>query len=202
MNRLNRVFGRFFGIAAALLIGIFFVQVTADADIGPDPKTNARHSRIVGLWDVEATITNCATGGTLTSFLALHKFEFGGTGQVVPATNPASLSAPMMIWSHVKKNDYLMSAKLFRFDGAGTYIGWVVLTNEVSINEAADEYVQLWRPMQRSKNSCVCCTQTIEALQKPASTIIVDVGCLSGCRQPVTILLSFNIVEIEQRKTV
>lgn len=136
MKRLNRVVG----IAAALLIGTFLTQATACAQIGPDPQTNAHHSRIVGLWDVEVTVANCASGAPLVTFLALHKYELGGTGQVVPATNPAGLSAHMMIWNHVSGNDYQMSVKMFRFDGTGTAIGWIVLTNEVSINEAADEY--------------------------------------------------------------
>jgi hypothetical protein len=136
MKRLNKVTG----IAAALSIGILVTQATALAQVGPDPRTSARHSRIVGLWDVDVTVASCANGAPIASFKALHKYELGGTGQVVPATNPASLSAHMLIWSHVADNDYLMAMKLFRFDGAGNAIGWIVLTNEVSINEAADEY--------------------------------------------------------------
>lgn len=135
-NRLKRVVG----IAAPLLIVTFVMQATAYAQIGPDPKTIARHSRIVGLWDVQVTVNNCATGAPLASFLALHKYEFGGTGQVVPATNPAGLSAHMMTWSHVGGNDYQMAVKMFRFDGTGNSIGWVIILNEVSINEDADEY--------------------------------------------------------------
>jgi len=136
MKRLNKVIG----IAAALSIGILVTQATALAQVGPDPRTSARHSRIVGLWDVDVTVASCANGAPVASFKALHKYELGGTGQVVPATNPASLSAHVLIWSHVADNDYLMAMKMFRFDGAGNAIGWIVLTNEVSINEAADEY--------------------------------------------------------------
>lgn len=136
MKRLNRVIG----IVAALLIGTLVAHATAYAQIGPDPQTNARHSRIVGLWDVQVTVNSCASGFPIAGFMALHKYELGGTGQVVPATNPASLSAHVMIWNHVSGNDYLMSMKMYRFDGAGNAIGWTVITNEVSINEAADEY--------------------------------------------------------------
>jgi hypothetical protein len=115
MKRLNRVIG----IAAALLIGTFVTQATTYAQVGQDPQSNARNSRIVGLWDVQVTNTICATGATLTTFPALHKFELGGTGQVVPSTNPTGLSAHMMIWSHVESNDYLMAVKMFRFDAVG-----------------------------------------------------------------------------------
>ena len=136
MKRLNRVIL----ITAAVLIGSLDTYATAFAQIGPTPQTNARNSRIVGLWDVQVTVTNCATGAPLTTFPAMHKYEFGGTGQVVPAGNPSALSAHMMIWSHASGNDYLMSFKMFRYDGDGHTIGWNVVTNEISINEAADEY--------------------------------------------------------------
>jgi hypothetical protein len=68
------------GISTALLIITLFTQLTAHAQIGPEPK------------------------------------------------------------SHAGDNDYQMSMKMFRFDADGNYIGWMVLTNEISINEAADEY--------------------------------------------------------------
>lgn len=128
------------GITTALLIITLFTQLTAHAQIGPEPKSHARPSRIVGLWDVDVTINHCTLGFEIANFKALHKYELGGTGQVVPATNPTGLSAHMMIWSHAGDNDYQMSMKMFRFDADGNYIGWMVLTNEISINEAADEY--------------------------------------------------------------
>jgi len=136
MKRLNKLIGIF----TALLITMLFTQLTAYAQIGPEPKNNARHNRIVGLWDVAVTINHCTLGFEITNFKGLHKYELGGTGQVVPATNPTGLSAHMMIWSHAGDNDYQMSMKMFRFDPSGNYIGWMVLTNEISINEAADEY--------------------------------------------------------------
>ncbi len=136
MKRLNKKICIF----TALLITTLFAQLTAFAQIGPEPKNNARHNRIVGLWDVAVTINHCTLGIEIANFKGLHKYELGGTGQVVPATNPTALSAHMMIWSHAGDNDYQMSMKMFRFDPSGNYIGWMVLTNEISINEAADEY--------------------------------------------------------------
>lgn len=133
MNRLNRMMG----MASALVIGMVAIQGLAYADPGPGP----RHERIVGVWDVEVAIFNCATNVPMGSFVALHQYQLGGTGQVVPAGSPTALSAHMMIWNHVKKDDYQMSVKMYRFDGSGNYIGWVVLNNEVSINKDADEYV-------------------------------------------------------------
>ncbi|MDX1554638.1 MAG: hypothetical protein R3212_01290 [Xanthomonadales bacterium] len=124
-----------------VLVGAFLASGAVNAQIGPDPKTNARHSRIVGLWDVDVVIANCATGVPVGAFKALHKYELGGTGQVVPGTNPAGLSEHSMIWSHVRDNDYRMAIKFFRFDANGVNVGWNVIRNEISISPDGNEYV-------------------------------------------------------------
>jgi len=103
-------------------------------------SVNARHNRIVGVWDVQVNVLNCSTGAQLASFRALHKYELGGTAQVVPATNPAALSAHMGIWNYVQENDYKLAFKMFRFDPAGNNIGWVIVRSNVAINEDATEY--------------------------------------------------------------
>ncbi len=119
-----------------LLIAMIMVQGAVYAQGSP----NARQNRIVGVWDVQVTNTNCDTGATLSTFRGLHKYELGGTGQVVPATNPTRLSAHMSVWNWVHGNDYKMTFKMFRFDAAGNNIGWIVVRNDVSINEDATEY--------------------------------------------------------------
>jgi hypothetical protein len=100
-------------------------------------SAKARSSRIVGVWDALITNTDCSTGTPLFSFRGLHKYELGGTAQVVPGTNPALLSAHMGIWRHVKGNNYQLTFKMFRFDGAGNNVGWNVVKFNVAINEDA-----------------------------------------------------------------
>jgi hypothetical protein len=136
MKRLNKVIG----IASAVWIVLLFTSLTASAQVGAEPRTSARPNRIVGLWDVQVAVANCAGGPTFATFPALHKYEFGGTGQVVPGSNPALLSAHMMVWTHLGGNDYLARFKMFRFNATGDPLGWTVVTNEVSINENATEY--------------------------------------------------------------
>ena len=130
----------FIAITAAVLTGALAMQATVYAESESNPQTLARHNRIVGLWDVQVTVTNCANGAPLATFPALHKYELGGTGQVVPGTNPAGLSAHMVIWNHVEGNTYQMAIKFFRFDAVGNRIGWAVLNNEISIDEDAEVY--------------------------------------------------------------
>ena len=133
MKRMKRIFG----MAAAVLLGVFVVQATAWAQHGPD----ALKGRIVGLWDVVVTIYDCTSGEMLFDpFPALHKYERGGSGQVVPATNPAGLSAHMLVWSHAGGYDYQTSVKMFRFDPAGNYVGWTVVTSDVSLSADANDY--------------------------------------------------------------
>jgi hypothetical protein len=115
-------------LALSLLTIVFGIQNVSSAQ-----GSNAIHNRIVGLWDVQVTPRNCSTGEPLGTFPALHKYELGGTGQVVPASNPTSYSAHMTIWEHVGKDDYEMVVKMFRFDGSGNNIGWAVIRNSINI---------------------------------------------------------------------
>jgi hypothetical protein len=135
MKHLTKVIG----ITSAVCIVFLSTSLTAPAMAGDEQKNNARPSRIVGLWDVQVEVANCAGGPVVFRFPAMHQYNAGGTGQVAPGTNPAALSAHMMVWTHLGGNDYLARFKMFRFD-AGVLVGWTEVTNEVSINEDATEY--------------------------------------------------------------
>ena len=123
-----------------LLIAVFLAQGAVYAHEGKDPRSNALHSRIVGIYDVDVVVANCETGAAIASFRALHKYERGGTGQVVPATSPVGLSEHSMIWKHLQGNDYRTAIKAFRFDASGNNIGWIVIRNEISISGDANSY--------------------------------------------------------------
>ena len=129
-------------IGTTKIVGIvlFLTILTASAQVSAAANTNARPDRIVGLWDVQVAVASCAGGPTFVTFSALHKFELGGTGQIVPDGNPALTSAHMMVWTHLEGNNYLSRFKMFRYDANGSTLGWTVLTSEVSINEDATEY--------------------------------------------------------------
>ena len=136
MNHLNRAVG----IATTLLIALFLTHSEVSAHAAKDLKIKARPSRIVGLYDVDVVVADCATGATVASFRAMHKYELGGTGQVVPATSPVGLSEHSMIWSHVRGNDDRNAVKMFRFDTAGNNIGWIIIRNDVSISGDGNSY--------------------------------------------------------------
>ncbi len=126
-------------LAGAVLVGALFTQVPAGADIGAQAKTNARADRIVGLWDVQVAAGPC--GGPLgPPFPAMHQYQLGGTGQVVPIGNPTGISAHMMVWEHVGGNDYRAAIKFYRYDAGGAPIGYNVITNDVTISQDGQEY--------------------------------------------------------------
>lgn len=118
------------GTVLSLLLMVSGAQTIARAQ-----SEEARPNRIVGLWDVQITNFICTTGVPLASFRGLHKYELGGTAQVVPATNPALLSAHMGIWRHVNGNDYQLTFKVFRFDPTGNNVGWNVVKFNVAMSE-------------------------------------------------------------------
>ena len=96
--------------------------------------------RIVGVWDVQVTVLNCSTGDPIASFRGLHKYELGGTAQVVPSTNPAALSSSVGVWTNVGKDKYQLTLKMFTFDPAGNNIGWAVVRNDIAISKDATLY--------------------------------------------------------------
>jgi hypothetical protein len=135
MKRLHRIIG----IVTALSIGILATYGAAFAEAGSNPLANAKGSGIVGVWDVTVDVYNCNSGAYITSFPAMHKFELGGTGQVVPAGDSPIGPVHMMVWEYLGDNTYSSVIKFFRYD-AGGLIGTAVLTNEVWISEDGTEY--------------------------------------------------------------
>ena len=123
-----------------LKITLMFLVLVGCMQTASAESEKARDNRIVGLWDVQVTVHNCNTGTVLANFNALHKYELGGVGQIVPATNPTALSAHMSVWKALNKHVYQMAFKMFRFDAAGNNIGWMVVRNDVAITEDGTGY--------------------------------------------------------------
>ena len=128
------------GVAIAVLAFSLVAQGSAFAADGSQPKTLFGPNKIVGLWEVDVVIENCLTGDPAGAFKAMHQYQMGGTGQVVPATNPALLSGHLAVWEHVRRNDYRQVVKFYRFDPTGSPVGSTVIRNEITINQSGTEY--------------------------------------------------------------
>ncbi|KAA9134046.1 hypothetical protein F3N42_00400 [Marinihelvus fidelis] len=128
------------GFAGAALLVMLFAPTFASAEIGSDPKNNGRANRIVGIWDVDVAVGPCG-GMAGPPFQALHMYAQGGTGQVVPSSNPAANSAHLMVWEHLGGNHYRAAMKFYRYDLAtGAAIGYNIITNDVTISDDGNEY--------------------------------------------------------------
>jgi hypothetical protein len=126
-------------VRASLLL---LALVGAMQSVSLAQSDNSRDSRIVGVWDVQVTLRNCTTQAPLPSgFRGLHKYELGGTVQVVPSTNPAALSQHVGVWTPVAKDLYQMTFKMFTFGPTGNNTGWTVVHNDVALTEDGAVYV-------------------------------------------------------------
>jgi hypothetical protein len=123
------------GTVLLLMMLVAGIQTTLSAQ-----SEKSRENRIVGVWDIQVTNYNCSTGTPINSFRALHKYELGGTAQIVPSTNPTALSSHVGVWKETEKNRYRQVFKMYRFDPAGNNIGWIIVRNDVAINEDATAY--------------------------------------------------------------
>lgn len=130
-------------IAMTCLIGTFVLYGSAYAKADSDELNAKTHnSKIVGIWDADVVVASCSDPEDIkATFSAMHKYEAGGTGQVVPDSGATGLSAHMVIWSRVKKDEYDVSMKMYRFGPAGENIGWVIAHNEISMSDDGNEYV-------------------------------------------------------------
>ena len=126
-------------LVGALILGLMSAQVTAVAQPASNPLANARSSQIVGVWNVTVDLYTCDNGAYITSFPAMHKFELGGTGQVVPAGNSPVSPVHLMVWEYLGDNTYSSVFQFFRYD-AGVVIGTTRLTNVVWVSEDGTEY--------------------------------------------------------------
>lgn len=127
-------------IASTVMFIMLFTSLAASANDSSEAKSSDRGNRIVGLWDVQVAVASCAGGPAFTTFKGMHQYQFGGTGQIVPAGNPTGLSAHMMVWTHLDGNNYLSRFKMYRYDSAGNTLGWNIVTNEVSLSKNGKQY--------------------------------------------------------------
>lgn len=123
---------------ALLIAALAFLPPAAAKPLTPVVK--AHESRIVGVWDVTVTLHHCGNGNVLTSFPALHKYEQGGTGQIVPPSNPALTGAHMLVWEYLGDGQYAAAFKFFRFDGTGAMVGTTVITADVWVDDEGMQY--------------------------------------------------------------
>lgn len=98
--------------------------------------------RLAGTWDAAVNITNCATGGTITSFKSTAAFNQGGTYVgVTGGTSPAERSTEIGIWKHVGENRYQFRFKTFHAPVGGPVLFYDIVTHEIVLDQDNLNYV-------------------------------------------------------------
>lgn len=109
------------------------------------PAPANAEDRIVGLWNVTVTLTNCATGDPLpfpgATFEAMGLYEDSGTFHDTNAMSPIIRSAGLGTWVRVGARVYDFAFRNFRFDSTGTLpIGSQIIRHRVVLAENGESY--------------------------------------------------------------
>ena len=92
--------------------------------------------RLAGTWDAAVTITNCATGNPIVSFLSTANFNEGGTfSGITSGTSPSLRTSERGVWAHVSGNNYRFRFKAYLFNAAGVATGYHVITHDVELDD-------------------------------------------------------------------
>jgi hypothetical protein len=111
-------------LATAAAAAVLMIS-TAGAT-GPDGFGHRHGRSIVGVWLMEVTLTNCATGAPIgvPPFKAINTFHEGGTLSEHGARfGPATRNNGQGVWKQVGRNRYSSRFIFQRFDANGLYIG-------------------------------------------------------------------------------
>lgn len=91
--------------------------------------------RLAGTWDAAVTITNCATGSPIVSFLSTANFNQGGTfSGITSGTAPSLRTSERGVWAHVTGNSYRFRFRAYVFNAAGVATGYQVITHDVELD--------------------------------------------------------------------
>jgi hypothetical protein len=92
--------------------------------------------RLAGTWDAVVTITVCATGAPIVSFLSTANFNQGGTfSGITSGTSPSLRTSERGVWSHVSGNLYRFRFKAYVFNAAGVATSYQVITHDVELDK-------------------------------------------------------------------
>ena len=122
----NNMIDRVAGSLLALMFGLLISAAPATAQSAESSPLGGH--KLVGLWNVQVTIRNCADGTPQASFPSMAKFEYGGT---MTNQDVANIRTPVPgVWSYGGKNNYEFAFKSFIFDN-GTYTGYLVVRQDL-----------------------------------------------------------------------
>ena len=112
--------------------------ITAGACMAQESKGGGR---LVGTWDAEVRLKDCATGNVQPSFKSIASFNQGGTTIGSTSSQPQARRTPEHgIWRHVTGNTYEFKFKSFNFDSMGVAVGYVIVQHTIELDSSGDSY--------------------------------------------------------------
>jgi len=124
MNRKN---GKTQWVLAALL-GMALPIISAAGDFRDGDGRH--HDAIEGVWDTTVTLLTCDTNIILRTFRGTNLFEEDGSNV---ATSVAAPTPTLGRWRHVGGRRYFAIGRFFRYDPAGTFLGWTQLSRTIEM---------------------------------------------------------------------
>lgn len=100
------------------------------------------HARgLVGSWDVEVTIRQCASGAAIRTFHSLGTYMTGGTMIDSTSGTAQALKTPGQgEWRHLGGPAYEFAFKSFTFDASGNFTGWTKIVHVATMDPSGESY--------------------------------------------------------------
>lgn len=149
---MKNTFWKTVGASLAILLLTIFAQVqvsaqntkTEDQSKEQTQENSTEQSggeRLGGTWDSQVTLRNCQTGAAIRTFASIGTFMPGGTVIVSESNISPALKTPAHgVWSHTGGNTYRFKVKAFNFDASGNFTGWMIISQQLTLNHQANVY--------------------------------------------------------------
>ena len=118
----------------AILVSAVFAQMWVSAQA-------QNEQGLVGSWDLQVTLRDCATGTPLVTFAAINTYNQGGTMNQAARHPPGVVpSGGHGVWSHKTGRDYSAAFRFFSFDLAGVFTDKVTVRSTIDLDQNGDSY--------------------------------------------------------------
>jgi len=102
---------------------------------GSAPLLASPASDIVGAWEFQVHVANCATGQTFGQFRAASLFNAGGTMLDTNTAPPASRGPGMGVWTFDRATgQYVVDMRLYRYNADGSFAGTTQLRRVLTLS--------------------------------------------------------------------
>ena len=104
-------------------------------------NSESQAGRIEGMWRVQLSVRDCATGAVQRTVPALFAFAKGGILTGTTAGQPPAIATPVLgVWAHTGGHTYSAVTEAFIFNPAGVWIQTHRLTRAIELDRGGDNF--------------------------------------------------------------